>query len=60
MSQTENQKPEKDHDECINSFEEILILSENMPLVHEKKMSVEDTIRELTALMPEGWVYTEA
>ena len=47
-------------DECIDAFEGILNLSELLPLVHKKKMSVEDVIRELMGIMPEGWVYTEA
>ena len=46
---------ESTRDECIDAFEKILELSEDLPLQHEKNMSVEDTIRELVSTMPPEW-----
>ena len=49
------QKKESTKDECMTAFDKILDLTEVLPLVHRKKMSVEDTITELISIMPEEW-----
>lgn len=55
MMNEQTEKKEITQDETIDAFEEILSLSEKLPLTHEKFMSVEDAIREMVSTMPEAW-----
>ena len=54
IEQTEN-KFSEEQEERIDTFEKILELTEDLPLTHANHMSVEDVIREMISIMPEGW-----